>query len=228
MELNEEIVELKIEMNLEDAEEPDSSHLLLHKLKVRKLMVVGEGTVFLILLLFGFYLMLKAFKQEVALSAQQKNFLMSVSHELKSPLASIKLNLQTLAKHDLDEDKNLSVINIAIEDAERLRRLVDNILLATKIESGNFPINKEDINISKVLKEVVQVFERTYGNPKEKIYRRIEMDIIEDEIMLGDEEALRSVFSNLIENAIKYSNMGSLVQIKLMRQENKLLCKVID
>ena len=228
MELNEEIVGLKIEMNVSESDKASTKEVLLQKLKVRKLMVVGEGSVFIILLLFGFYLMLKAFKQEVALSNQQKNFLMSVSHELKSPLTSIKLNLQTLVKHDLEKVKNLSVINSAIEDTERLQRLVDNILLATKIESGNYPLCNENINISKLLKEVAHFYKCINGNENDQIYRRIEMEIVEGVKMMGDEEALRSVFSNLIENSIKYSVRGSLVQINLLKLENKILCQVID
>jgi len=225
MKLNEEITDLKIEFNDNIIE---TNEALLHKLKARKLMVAGEGAVFLILLLFGFYLMQKSFKKEVALSNQQKNFLMSVSHELKSPITSIKLNLQTLAKYDFEKEKNASIITTAIEDVDRLKRLVDNILLATQIENGNYPINNEEINLSKVLKEVSLLFQNICEDENDQLYRIIKFKIAEEILILSDEEALRSVFLNLIENAIKYSPKGSLVQINLLRIDRKVLCQVID
>jgi len=122
----------------------------------------------------------------------------------------------------------VSIINTAIEDTERLKKLVDNILLATQIETGNYPLNNETINVSKVLKEVTQLSQRMCGNENDQIYRRIDMEVDENVTMLADEEALRSIFSNLIENAIKYSAKGSLVKIKLLTINNQIQCQVVD
>ena len=113
------------------------------KLLKRKWMVVGEGSVFALLLLMGVYITQRAFKREVDLSTQQRNFLMAVTHELKSPLASIKLYMQTMQKHDLDKQKNDEILENVLNETKRLTSLVDNILLSAQIESGSYLLVKE-------------------------------------------------------------------------------------
>ncbi|MGZ4044409.1 MAG: two-component sensor histidine kinase, partial [Bacteroidia bacterium] len=73
------------------------------KKKTQVMMIVGEGTVFLLLLLFGVYKVKQAHNKEFELTNQQKNFFLSITHELKTPIAATKLQLQTLQKYKLDE-----------------------------------------------------------------------------------------------------------------------------
>ena len=98
-------------------------------------MVLGEGSVFIFLLFVGAYFIHASIKKEDKLKEQQQNFLMSVTHELKSPLAAIKLSLQTIVKRDLEKQVQTSLLNNSLKDIERLDDLVENMLLATKIES---------------------------------------------------------------------------------------------
>src|SRR3954464_12787257 len=86
----------------------------------RKGMILGEGSVFLFLLVVGAYHLHKALKKELKLHDQQKNFLLSVTHELKSPLASIKLYLETILKRDLDRKQQEGFLKNALKDIERL------------------------------------------------------------------------------------------------------------
>ena len=103
-------------------------------------MIVGEGFVFFILLSFGVYKIRKAFKQEVNLAQQKQNFALSVSHELKSPIATIKLFLQTLEKRELSEEKKLDILNKCISSANRLDSLVNNILLSNVVDSKTYQL----------------------------------------------------------------------------------------
>ena len=102
IDLNNEVVHLKTEINLLKGETLNEVFVkgneLNEKLHKRWLMISGEGLVFISLLLLGIYQIRKTFKKEGKLAQQQKNFLLSVTHELKSPIASTKLQLQTLEK----------------------------------------------------------------------------------------------------------------------------------
>ena len=85
-------------------------------------MIVGEGTVFLLILLFGVYQVRKSIKKETELANQKSNFILSISHELKTPIAATKLQLQTLLKHDLERDKQKELLHNALNENNRLHK----------------------------------------------------------------------------------------------------------
>lgn len=220
IELNEEIYFLKIAVA--HSQELGEDVLQLSKsLESRKAMVLGEGFVFLLLLIIGALITRKAFLKEVDLSKQQKNFLMSVSHELKSPLASIKLNLQTLKKHDLDEAKSTHLLTASVKDTDRLVALVDNIIIATGIESGDFPLNQQRLNVSQIITDTVS----SIGSRSK---RSVLSDIDPDLYMTGDEQAVISIVSNLVENALKYSGTEAPVSVSLKQEDETICLSVAD
>ena len=96
-------------------------YLLIASNAKRMPMILGEGSVFLIILLVGIYFFQRTIKKESEVHQQQQNFLLSVTHELKSPLAAIKLVLQTLVKRDLTKDNLFTLLElhkngVSIED----------------------------------------------------------------------------------------------------------------
>jgi two-component system sensor histidine kinase CiaH len=100
-----------IELSISDSRQLKSEMEKLQKSKVQKTyMVVGEGTIFLLLLLYGLNLIRKANRRELELLDQKNNFLLSITHELKTPLATTKLQLQTLKKHQLSPEKQQEFI----------------------------------------------------------------------------------------------------------------------
>ena len=175
------------------------------KKNIRVYMIVGEGTVFLLILLFGVYQVRKSIKRESELASQKSNFILSVSHELKTPIAATKLQLQTLIKHDLDRDKQKELLNNALNENNRLHKLVDNVLMANQIENNNLSIQKENLNLSELLESTVK---RYFSEQLEQ--KNISLYIEPNVFYLGDKELLPSIFINLIENAIKYSFERSL------------------
>ena len=117
-------------------------------------MIISEGAVFLLILIVGFFITYRSLRKEVQVSAQQKNFLLAITHELKTPIASIKLYIQTLIKRDLEEDKKRDILGRCVKDADRLNGLVENILLATKIDDDSFPLSKENLNLSEMMESI--------------------------------------------------------------------------
>ena len=129
-------------------------YLLIASNAKRMPMILGEGSVFLIILMVGIYFFQRTIKKESEFHQQQQNFLLSVTHELKSPLAAIKLVLQTLVKRDLTKDKRDQLIGNSIEDVGRLDDLVENMLLATRIENNSYSYPKELFDFSELVKSI--------------------------------------------------------------------------
>jgi two-component system, OmpR family, phosphate regulon sensor histidine kinase PhoR len=224
---NNDIYHLKSEINLLKGESPEDvikyGNELNAKLHHRWIMIAGEGTVFMGLLLLGVLQIRKTFKKEAALAAQQKNFLLSVTHELKSPIASTKLQLQTLQKHTLEKDKQQEILANAISDTERLNNLVENILLAAKIENNIYALHKEEYNLSEYLSEgLIQTI--ASFNYKQKVVLAIEPAIF----MKIDRTNFPSIILNLLENAVKYSPSNSTITIALKKQTEKIILSVTD
>lgn len=186
-------------------------------------MVMSEFSVFIVLLLFGMYRLRKAIAHENALDQQQKNFLLSVTHELKSPLASVKLYLQTIIKRDLDREKVTCFLTNSLADIERLDVLVENMLMATKFENNTYTFPKEQFNFSELVQTILnRVRLNTQGRFffDEKIEPAIQL--------LGDKFALSSAVSNIIENAVKYSAEGTHISLNLKKETDQVILQVTD
>lgn len=226
IEQNNEIYHLKSEINLLHHEDPqliiEKGNELEKKLHGRWMMIAGEGLVFLVLLSVAFLRVQKTFKREADLSHQQKNFMHSITHELKSPIASVKLGLETLLKRDLEKEKQKEILSNALSDTERLNTLVDNILLSAQIENRSYNIHKEKINLSEFIHELLLKIQRT--NNSHSITQSVQPGIFAE----LDRSSFTSVLLNLIENAMKYSPDGSMIKIILAKKENSVTLSVCD
>ncbi len=224
---NKEIYILKSEVNLLKHDSPTDiitkGNELNSKLHSKWIMIAGEGTVFIGLLILGIIQIRKTFKKETALAHLQKNFLLSVSHELKSPIASAKLQLQTLQKHELDREKQKEILANAISDTDRLNNLVENILLAAKIENNVFTTHKEEYNLSEYITEGMNQTIESF-NYKQKVVLNIEPNIF----MKIDRTSFPSIILNLFENAVKYSAHNSTITLGLKKHSNKIILSVTD
>ncbi len=187
-------------------------------------MIIGEGAVFLLLIFTGTVLLRKSFLREINFNRQQKNFLLSITHELRSPLASAKLTLQTLQKHLLSPEKKGLLISNGLDDVDRLQKIVENLLLATRIEDHSFRIERELCNLSEITLEIANKFILISHQHD----RNFTLDIDKDISLHADKTALQSVITNLIENAIKYSPLHSTVHIRLKEEKENILLSVTD
>lgn len=228
VDFNAEIYGLKLELlRTGDIANPELLILkaeLDQKLSLRIWMVLGEGAVFVTILLLGFRAVKKSIDKELKLANQQKNFLLSVTHELKSPLASVKLQLQTLKSRKLDEEKVGQLQGRALRDVNRLEKLVENLLLVNKVESGRLPLEKVKVDLSDFVERILQdhySWELDSGRVmlKDSTPTEVSLDIM----------AFESIIMNLVDNGLKYGN-GTEVNVQLNRDESngKATISVID
>jgi signal transduction histidine kinase len=185
-------------------------------------MIIGEGLVFFTLLSFGIYKIRKNFKQEVKLAQQKQNFALSVTHELKSPIAGIKLFLQTLQKHDLYEEKRKEIVNKCLQNTNRLESLINNILLTNAFENGNYQLVKESFDAKSTAQEIIHLLSSAHNR------HTIQLVFFGDEKIILDKQSFTSILSNLLENAIKYSDENSDTEVEISTENNALKLKVKD
>jgi two-component system, OmpR family, phosphate regulon sensor histidine kinase PhoR len=188
----------------------------------RVFMIMSEGFVFFTILILGLWKVRSSIKKELKYSVRQNNFLLSVTHELKTPLAANKLYLQTVLKRKLEDEKRNELIEKAISENQRLEAMVDNILNASRLENNVIHLHKENFNLSNLLNDI--------GNRFNKI---LQNDVIQFEIQPGieleaDRFMIETSINNLIENAIKYAGLAKKITIYLEKKESRLIMGVKD
>lgn len=193
------------------------------KLRTKVWMVLGEGSVFLLLLFWGLFRVRAAFRKETNLLQQQRNFLLSVTHELKTPLASVKLYLQTLQARKLEAEKEKQVLGNALAQADRLNQLVENILLATSIENQSYHVQPQPGDLSAFIKQQLAQ-SASLSN---------ETHTLKTELQAGvtarfDALAVTSILENLLENAVKYAPSGSTITVSVRNNSGQSELLVAD
>lgn len=182
----------------------------------------GEGIVFLGLILWGALFVYRYITQQSKLQQQQQNFTMAVTHELKTPIAVAKLNLETLLKRNLDEERRRKLITMTLEETARLNFLTNNILISSQLEEHNHKINKEELDFSGLVTDRVAEFKQHYPDRNFETAIQAEVDIT------GDALLLQILVNNLIENAVKYSSRESRILIQLNKQPQSITMAIAD
>lgn len=184
-------------------------------------MILGEGLVFGISLLLGIYLIYRSSRKEIETTKKQNNFLLSFSHELKSPLTAINLSLDTIKKRQLPHETQQEICGRAIKESRRLEALINSILMVAKID--DFTLTKERIDLYNMTSDIVQVMNAT-GEAKSEIFLHKNA---EDNTIEADKQALQSIMINIIENAIKYGN-NLPISIGFSDNGDHVLISVVD
>jgi two-component system, OmpR family, sensor histidine kinase CiaH len=183
---------------------------------------IGEGMMFLFLTVVGAIFVYRATRRQIRLNTQQQNFMMAVTHELKTPIAITKLNLETLIRHQLDEPRQKKIIGNTLQETNRLNDLCNNILLSSQLDAGGFHLNKENTDLSQLVKETIDDFRQRF--PK----REFTAAITENLVIEADHLLLRLALNNLVENALKYSPAEKSIQATLTEDQKFIRMSVKD
>ena len=164
-----------------------------------------------ILLLFlvgvGIYGVFSSIEKIYKLNKQQNNFLLSVTHEFKTPIAAIRLMLQTSKHPKVKDEKRIELVDNSIQTTHRLEELAENMLTAMQIESNAYQYNLSPVDFSNLVNKVIN---------NQQIKGQISAEVEPDIFVEGDDFILRMVVNNLIENAFKYSN-NQPIEVSLSR-----------
>lgn len=190
-----------------------------NKFKRQRIMIITEGSVFFVILLVGMIKVRQSFQKEIEIARQQKNFILSITHELKSPLSGIKLMNETLRIRELNKDQQKQLLTNSLSEVDRLENLVENVLIAAKLEN-HYGFSKEPISLSQICQSI-------YTNYKSREDIHLTATIEEGIIINGDKTCLQSILSNLIDNAIKYAE-NTAVKIELAKKNKYIELIVSD
>ncbi|WP_432821772.1 sensor histidine kinase [Trichloromonas sp.] len=175
--------------------------------------ILAEGILLLCAILAGVYVIFLYWQRQAALYRAQHNFIAQVTHELKSPLASLQLHLETIRRRRPSAEKMSTFIDTMLGDTDRLDTLINNLLSAQRLEQKGLKLTLSRDNLSECVSGYFR--HRQFALPKAgKMSLDIEPGLYAD----IDTEALETVFRNLLENAILYSTGAPNIQVRLARK----------
>lgn len=199
----------------------EESKEIVEEHKRQKYMIFGEAIVFGLMLVAGIWLIYRTFKKEYALSQQQNNFLLSITHELKTPLASIGLTLDTFKNRELTQNQKNTLADNAQEETKRLENIVENLLVSSRLHSKT-TLNKEAISISQLINDIESKIISQYPN-------QTIVNEIDDQLEINaDRESYRIVIKNIIENALKYSPTHGVVKLRFFKSSDEITISCED
>ena len=175
------------------------------------------GIVSFAVLIAGLFLNTAFLIREIRRTEQHNAFIHAVTHELKTPLASITLYLQTLRQRAVEPARQKEFIEIMLADSARLQSTIDQVLLAGKMGTARRVLNPTTVDLSKVVGECVTVAGQRHHlvNGEVKVVDRLPAG--EDAVVMGDREEIQAAVTNLIDNAIKYSGERVKVAVELVK-----------
>lgn len=189
----------------------------------KSLQYIGEGMTFFILIMIGAAYVYRTIRQEIKQADQQQNFMMAITHELKTPIAVSRLNLETMLKRSLNPDQRRKLLENTLSETKRLNTLTSNILTTAQLESGQHTLNAGEVNLSELLGEQLMQFRVRYPN---RIFRG---EVSPDIWVKGEQLLLELLISNLLENAVKYATGPDPIYASIATFKGKYaLLKFID
>lgn len=220
------LVDEKVQMAINLGADPAFVELI-HEQEIRRQVMVGsEGLFMLVLVGVGAWLIYRALVRAEELKFHQQNFLMAVTHELKTPLASMKIYLDSLESTKVPLEKKAGIVPRLKEDTNRLEKLVENVLEAGRFERSGYQLNSESFNFTRL----VEVSLNNISYYPSQIPVRVTRGTFEDDIVIdGDREALKRAIEAIFENALIYSDKDVIeLTIELRRNNEQVYLSVSD
>lgn len=178
------------------------------------------GIIFFLVLIFGLVLNTTFLIREIRRNEQHDAFINAVTHELKTPIASIRLYLETLKTRDVDEEQRREFYNIMLADSERLLMTVEQVLRAGRARHQRRRVTNSVIDVDEMVRECLELTRVRYGLNETHIAYD-ESPEAKGAKVSGDPDELRAAFSNLLDNAVKYSDDEVQVSVSVSAIDDK-------
>lgn len=187
------------------------------------------GIIFFALIIAGMVVNTIFLVRELRHSEQHDSFINAVTHELKTPIASIRLHLETLQRRQLAEERKQEFYKLMLSDADRLTETVEQVLKAGRAGDKKAGKEKADVDFSRLVRECMEVIRNRYHLPQENLRYEEAASNGHGLHVRGNAEDLRTAVSNVLDNAVKYSGDQIDVRIRLETlDEKKVVLKVQD
>jgi len=185
--------------------------------------ILVEGLVLLLAILVGVYVIFLFWSRQAALLREQRLFISQVTHELKSPLASLQLHLETIRRHQPSPERLAAFLETMMADAGRLNGLIDNLLSASRVEQKSWALHPQDTDFSAFVERYFR--SRQFTLPRAG---KLSLEIEPGLHAMIDRDAMETVFRNLLENAVLYSDGPPKITVQLRRKGELCLFEITD
>ncbi len=187
------------------------------------------GVIFFGFIIAGVILNTIFLVREVRRNEQQDSFLNAVTHELKTPITSIRLYLETLQHRDLDEAQRREFYQVMLEDTQRLMGTVEQVLRAARVVQKNAMLNKTEVEVGPLVQDAVELARSRHHLPPEAMAWELDGKATEHLTVAGDHDELSTALSNVLDNAVKYSQKEPRIRVEVVTPDlERVLIKVQD
>jgi signal transduction histidine kinase len=183
----------------------------------REIVPLILGVIFFSFIIAGVILNTIFLVREVRRNEQQDSFLNAVTHELKTPITSIRLYLETLQKRNLDEDKRREFYQVMLDDTQRLMGTVEGVLRAARVTQKGAPLSRNEIAIGALTQEAIDLARSRHHLSPEVLDWTSDGRPDEQLSVVGDREELFTAISNVLDNAVKYSPNNPSIRVAVLR-----------
>jgi len=179
----------------------------------RETVLLVLGIIFFVFIMAGVVLNTIFLVREIKRNEQQESFLNAVTHELKTPIASIRLYLETLLQRQLEDRQRQDFYRIMLDDTDRLLGTVEQVLKAGEIRNGARNKAWEQVDFARVVQDSVELARIRHKLTDAQL--RFPSEFLSDTTVLGSPEELRIAVTNLLDNAVKYSGVKKDIEVRL-------------
>ncbi len=179
------------------------------------------GLILFPLIITGVVLNTTFLVREIRRNEQHENFINAVTHELKTPIASVKLHLQTLQQRPVDEAKRQEFYQVMVDDCDRLLGTVEQVLRAGRLRNSQSKGSFQPIDLARVMDECLALAQTRYRLTPGELSYKASFPAGRPPRVLGDEDDLKAVVLNLVDNAIKYSGNSVTVAVELTQTDSR-------
>lgn len=218
--------ELKTELlekqELPPAQKEEQLKSLDKKLTKQNGMILGEAIFFGLSLSIAFWFVYRSYRQALRVSKNQTNFLLAITHEFKTPIASISLILETIVKRKLKEEQKIKLGSDAMREARRLNSLVNNLLLSAQLDAKYKPF-PEFLDLCDICQNIIEEYRDK--NPEAHFEVACGIDLPK---AFADKEGITAIINNLVSNAIKYNENVPEISISIEAKNQQIMIDVAD
>ena len=212
----------RAQLQIDQLEKTKNTELISDEHRRQKLMILGEGVFIAASLIAGIWLINRGNRREIESINRQNNFLLAITHELKSPLASVKLVLHTLSKRKLSPKQSTDLVKTAATEIKRLESMIENLLLTSNADQFN-TIAFQSVDLEQVIFELLQEMRNKFDDISFDYVKRIETKAK----VKGDQKLLSIAIKNILDNAWKYASPSEIV-IELTQNDSEVRLSIAD
>ncbi|MEW6365607.1 MAG: HAMP domain-containing sensor histidine kinase [Acidobacteriota bacterium] len=195
-----------------------------HRHRMKVIQVSGESSLLMILILISIFMLYHVVLVEGRVRRSMENFLSTVTHELKSPIAGMKALLQTLASRPVSDEKRRQILELGLRESARLQHLVENVLAAHRLDRKGMPIKLQPVDLRPAIERRLETRRQIFPAVRDAL----SLECPESVTVTADPEALGIILDNLLDNAVKYSPHDPQIQISVRADGGRAVVTVKD